>query len=93
MPFKILRARFDALLQSRRERASPQLLFQSWGHLVFLCKPWRKNALLVVIPSPPNPTVIVIIEMFALVVIIHVFFFTSAVSVGECSIAGDHKNS
>lgn len=71
MPFKILRARLDALLQSRGERASPhKLLFQSWRQLVFLCKSWRKIALLVVVPSAHNLTVIVVIEMFTLVVII-----------------------
>lgn len=89
MPFNILRARLDALLQARRERASPhKLLFQSWGKLVFLCKSWRKNALLVVIPSARNLTVMIVIGMFTLVVIILVFFFTSAVSVtpSECSI-------
>ena len=96
MPFKFLRARLNALLQSRLERASRhKLLFQSWGQLVFLCESRRKIALLVVIPSAHNLTVIIVIEVFTLVVIIPVFFFTSAVSLtlGECSVEVDHKNS
>jgi len=94
-PLKVFRTGLKPLLEPRRERPAPcKLLFQTGGQLVSLGKSGRKIVLVVVIPSAHNFTIVILIEMFALVVVISFFFVTFSVSMALCQreIAGKQED-